>query len=100
MSHAVPMTVVPCYNPDMAAVAGIHGIAQQFKGGYQLGTVWLDALRDGLVAAGYRAAADAVGPEDLRVAYFGDLFRPGGRWRRRSQPFRLRMFSLDWNAIY
>jgi len=62
----------------MAVIVGVHGIAQQFKGGYQLGSVWFDALRDGLKAAGYRAAADALAPTDLRVAFFGDLFRPKG----------------------
>lgn len=72
------MAVAPCYNPDMAIIVGIHGIAQQFKGGYQLGTVWFDAVRDGLTAGGYQAAAGALAPGDLRVAYFGDLFRPPG----------------------
>ena len=79
--------VTPCYNPDMAAIVGIHGIAQQFKGGYQLGTVWFDAVRDGLAAAGYRAAADALAPGDLRVAYFGDLFRPPGAMAAQEPPF-------------
>jgi hypothetical protein len=71
----------------MAAIVGIHGIAQQFKGGYQLGTVWFDALRDGLAAAGYRAAGDALAPGDLQVAYFGDLFRPTGALAAQEPPF-------------
>jgi hypothetical protein len=71
----------------MAAMVGIHGIAQQFKGGYQLGTVWFDALRDGLVAAGYRPVADALAPGDLRVAYFGDLFRPPVAMAAQEPPF-------------
>jgi hypothetical protein len=71
----------------MAAIVGIHGIAQQFKGGYQLGTAWFDALRDGLVAAGSRTAADALAPGDLRVAYFGDLFRPPGAMAAQEPPF-------------
>jgi hypothetical protein len=71
----------------MAAVVGIHGIAQQFKGGYQLGAVWFDAVRDGLTAAGYRAAAGALAPGDLRVAYFGDLFRPPGSMAAQEAPF-------------
>ena len=71
----------------MAAVVGIHGIAQQFRGGYQLGTVWFDALRDGLTVAGYRAAADALAPRGLRVAYFGDLFRPPGAMAVQEPPF-------------
>jgi hypothetical protein len=71
----------------MAAMVGIHGIAQQFRGGFQLGTVWFDALRDGLAAAGYRVAADALAPGDLRVAYFGDLFRPRGAMAAQEPPF-------------
>jgi hypothetical protein len=43
-----------------------------------LGTVWFDALRDGLAAARRRTVAVALSPSDLRVAYFGDLFRPPG----------------------
>ena len=61
----------------MVLIVGVHGIAQQFRGGYQLGTVWYDALRDGLVAAGYRSAA-TLAPADMGVAFFGDLFRPPG----------------------
>src|SRR5262245_44244312 len=60
----------------MAAIVGVHGIAQQFRGGYTLGSVWFDSLRDGLAAAGYRPVADGLAPADLRVAFFGDLFRP------------------------
>jgi hypothetical protein len=62
----------------MPRVLGVHGIAQQFKGGYQLGTAWFDALRDGLVAAGYSTVASSLAPADVRVAFFGDLFRPKG----------------------
>jgi hypothetical protein len=71
----------------MARIVGIHGIAQQFRGGYQLRTVWFDALRDGMTAAGYGAAAGALAPDDLRVAFFGDLFRPGGAMAVQEPPF-------------
>lgn len=62
----------------MAAVVGVHGIAQQFRGGYQLGSEWFDGLRDGLAAAGYEPVASALSRTDIRVAFFGDLFRPPG----------------------
>jgi hypothetical protein len=62
----------------VAVVVGVHGIAQQYRGGAALGSVWFDAMRDGLMAAGRRATADAMAPGDLRVAFFGDLFRPAG----------------------
>jgi len=67
-----------CYNAGMTLIVGVHGIAQQFRGGYQLRNAWLDALRDGLVAAGHRSTATALLPGDMRVAFFGDLFRPRG----------------------
>src|ERR1039457_1925552 len=76
-----------CYNLCMAAVVGVHGIGQQFGGGYQLGAVWYDALRDGLSAAGYRPAAVALVAADLRGAFFGDLFRPSGAMAAPEAPF-------------
>jgi hypothetical protein len=76
-----------CYNSHMAAIVGIHGIAQQFRGGYQLGSVWYDAVRDGLVAADHRPVAEALAPTDVRVAFFGDLFRPHGSMAVQEPPF-------------
>jgi hypothetical protein len=72
----VPTDPPTCYIFDMAAIVGIHGIAQEFKGGFQLTSVWYDAIRDGLVAAGHQARADALAKDDLWVAFFGILFRP------------------------
>ena len=74
----------------MAGIVGIHGIAQQFRGGYQLGTAWYDSLRDGLVAAGHQRLAEALAPTDLRVAFFGDLFRPPGAMAVAGPPFSAR----------
>jgi hypothetical protein len=71
----------------MPRVLGVHGIAQQFKGGYQLGTVWFDALRDGLAAAGCQALADSLVSADVRVAFFGDLFRPKGAMAGGEPPY-------------
>ena len=76
-----------CYNNTVAAIVGIHGIAQQFRGGYQLGTVWYDALRDGLAAADHRPVAEGLAPTDVRVAFFGDLFRPRGAMAVSEPPF-------------
>lgn len=59
-----------------AKVLGIHGIAQQFTSGPQLTRMWTDALRGGLEAAGLRSTADTLADGDVRVAYFGGLFRP------------------------
>src|SRR5262249_27351853 len=62
-------------------------IAQQFRGGYQLGSVWYDAVRDGLVSAGHRPVAEALCATDLRVVFFGDLFRPAGSMAVQEPPF-------------
>ena len=51
------------------------------------GRVWYDAMRDGLTAAGYRPVADGLVPTDLRVAFFGGLFRPPGAMAARNPPF-------------
>jgi hypothetical protein len=71
----------------MGGIVGIHGIAQQFRGGYQLGRAWYDGVRDGLAAAGCRPAAEALAPADVRVAFFGDLFRPSGSMAVGEPPF-------------
>jgi pimeloyl-ACP methyl ester carboxylesterase len=59
-------------------ILGIHGIAQQYESGPQLTRTWFDALRGGLEAANCRAKADGLSEGDVRVAYFGTLFRPKG----------------------
>lgn len=71
----------------MPRMLGVHGIAQQFKGSYELETVWFDALRDGLVTAGYRPLAVSLAPTDMRVAYFGGLFRPKGAMAGGEPPY-------------
>ena len=76
-----------CYNSCMGTIVGIHGIAQQFRGGYQLGSVWYDAVRDGLTVAGHRAVAEALAPTDVEVAFFGNLFRPSGSMAVQEPPF-------------
>lgn len=62
----------------MAKVVGIHGISQQFTTGPQLTREWHDAVRGGLEVAGFRSIADRLAESDVRVAHFGDLFRPKG----------------------
>jgi hypothetical protein len=62
----------------MPRVLGVHGIAQQYRSGPELTREWLAALRGGLEVAGFRATADGLAETDVRVAFFGDLFRPKG----------------------
>jgi hypothetical protein len=76
-----------CYNVGVAVVVGIHGIAQQFRGGYQLGDVWFNGIRDGLAAAGHPDAARSLAPGDVRVAFFGDLFREPGTMAAGEPPY-------------
>jgi hypothetical protein len=39
-------------------IVGVHGIAKVYSGGFALITLWFDALRDGLAAAGFGGTAD------------------------------------------
>ncbi len=71
----------------MPVIVGIHGIAQQYRGPYQLAVVWLSGIRDGLFAAGHDGTAGALSPEDVRVAFFGDLFRPPGTMATTDPPY-------------
>jgi hypothetical protein len=71
----------------MAEIVGIHGIAQQFGGGYQLGEVWFNAMRDGLVVAGHPDAAAALTADKVQVAFFGDLFRAPGTMAAGEPPY-------------
>jgi hypothetical protein len=68
-------------------IVGIHGIAQQYRGPYQLAEVWLSGIRDGLFAAGDHDRARALSAEDLRIAFFGDLFRPPGTMAVTDPPY-------------
>ena len=59
----------------MARVVAVHGIGQQYEGPDSLRSRWLPALRDGMALAG----GSRLGEEALRVAFYGDLFRPKGK---------------------
>jgi hypothetical protein len=54
---------------DMARIVGVHGIAQQFKGGPILVAEWLPALRSGLNLAGGNLDDD----RDFAIAFYGDV---------------------------
>ncbi|NKX56835.1 hypothetical protein [Arthrobacter mobilis] len=71
----------------MARVLGIHGIAQQYKGGPQLTNLWWLAMRGGLEVAGHREVADRLKDSDVRVAFYGDLFRPAGSMAGGGPPY-------------
>lgn len=71
----------------MPRVVGVHGIAQQYLSGPELTRGWLYALRGGLEAAGFRATADGLAETDVRVTFFGDLFRPPGALAAGGPPY-------------
>lgn len=71
----------------MARILGIHGIAQQYESGPELTAPWWRALRGGLEAAGSREAADHLAETDVRVVFFGDLFRPDGSMPGGAPPY-------------
>jgi hypothetical protein len=58
----------------MPKIVAVHGIAQQFVGEHLLHSAWLPALRDGLG----RAGVDLPSVDDLKCAFYGDLFRKKG----------------------
>jgi hypothetical protein len=62
----------------MVKVVGVHGIAQQYQSGPERTEQWFLAVRGGLEAGGFRGVADSLTASDLRVAFYGDLFRPPG----------------------
>jgi hypothetical protein len=71
----------------MPRVLGVHGIGQQYGSGPELTQVWFLALRGGLEAAGFRATADGLAETDVRVAFFGKLFRPNGAMAGGDPPY-------------
>lgn len=60
----------------MARIIGVHGVGKQRLGGNTLLNDWEPALADGLDRVGGDAR---LTPGDLRMAFYGDLFRPPGR---------------------
>ncbi len=71
----------------MARIVGVHGIAQQYRGGPELTQQWLLDIRAGLEAAGFRSTADGLADSDVRVAFYGDLFRPPGTMSTGAPPY-------------
>jgi hypothetical protein len=71
----------------MSRVLGVHGIGQQYNTGPELTQAWLYPLRGGLEVAGFRATADNLAEPDVRVASFGDLFRPKGAMAGGEPPY-------------
>ncbi|WP_461074906.1 lipase family protein [Streptomyces deserti] len=58
----------------MARIVGVHGVGKQRLGAHTLLKDWEPALADGLD----RADGPKLASGDLRMAFYGDLFRPAG----------------------
>ncbi|MFD7243564.1 hypothetical protein [Streptomyces massasporeus] len=58
----------------MARIVGVHGVGKQRLGSKTLLKDWEPALADGLD----RAGGPQLAPDDLHMAFYGDLFRPAG----------------------
>ncbi|MFC9589965.1 hypothetical protein [Streptomyces sp. NPDC056944] len=71
----------------MATFVGVHGIGQQYRGRFSLSDAWQIALKDGLSEAGHEVEAEQVQPEDVRVMFFGGLFRPPGAMSVEDEPY-------------
>jgi len=72
----------------MARVVGVHGIGKQLLGEDTLLNQWFPAMRDGL----RRASASTVLTEsDMVMAFYGDLFRPVGKFLAVGDP----RFTVD-----
>jgi hypothetical protein len=64
----------------MTGIICVHGIAQQVKGEDELLSLWTPALQSGVRLADGDAAAEEVVDRGVRCAFYGDLFRPPGRY--------------------
>ncbi|WP_199815444.1 hypothetical protein [Streptomyces griseus] len=71
----------------MARIVGVHGVGKQRLGSQTLLKDWQPALADGLGLAD----GPQLGPEDLHIAFYGDLFRPPGHTLAVGDP----MFTAD-----
>jgi len=76
----------------MKRIIGVHGVGRQFAGENTLCSEWLPALKDGLARANRRLASD----EDFVCAYYGNLFRPGGKAAPFDPPFEASDVADDW----
>src|SRR6266516_4880751 len=76
---------------EMKKIIGVHGVGRQFMGENTLFSEWLPALKDGLARANRRLVSD----EDFVCAYYGNLFRPGGK-AAFDPPFDASDVADDW----
>jgi hypothetical protein len=66
-------------DPQSGRWGAPHGIGQQHKGEDVLLAEWAPALRDGIRRASQNRLGDALADREIRIAFYGDLFRPPGR---------------------
>lgn len=54
----------------MTTIVGVHGAFHQLWGPHEVAARWIPAIRDGLWHAGA-----TIDPDDVSIAFYGDLFR-------------------------
>ncbi len=67
----------------MAGVVLVHGIGAQVSGEHVMIQQWLPALNSGLA----RCGTTVLEPGQVKLAFYGDLFRPRGEFLSVGEPF-------------
>lgn len=91
----------------MADIVLVHGIAQENKNAEELEQAWLPTLAKGVVAAGFPNIAHRIwsfeegrGDIDVRMAFYGDLFKEAGQQGSGSGPLNdpelAEQLAVEW----
>lgn len=67
----------------MASVVAVHGILNTYGSAVQMNATWLPALVGGVMNADHQASFDE---RDIEFVFYGDLFRPVGRFLSEEVP--------------
>jgi hypothetical protein len=85
----------PCSVLIVGVWLRLLGSTESLSNTGELRAEWLPALKDGLIAAERRDLSDAVRDDDLRISFFGSLFRPHGAMGAEFPPFNAADLTSD-----
>lgn len=68
----------------MAKVVAVHGILNTYGSAAQMSDIWSPALVGGVINADRRAE---FGARDIEFSFYGDIFRPSGRFLSEEVPY-------------
>lgn len=68
--HYGPVLTADREESSMSTIVGVHGAFHQLWGPHEVAGRWIPAIRDGLWHAGA-----SIEPDDVSIAFYGDLFR-------------------------